>query len=202
MGLYLSWTAKVLNVAYSGLFCPFHSTYLSGRPSAHCCFSGEEQSGTPGPGDEADGRRQDLPILGISWPVSPLIKLLLEQHLEPQILRTLTRGQPLVFGVFGVQWSLLATLAKGSDQPHPRVTIQESLPRCGFLPIKQAISSLAHMRPSLTLYPLRITFTLKSRHPTFQTDSCKSYLKYSFGFSHWPLNSPSSLFFSHVALSL
>lgn len=117
-------------------------------------FLGREQSGALGAGDKADGRRQDLPILGVSWPVSPLIKLLLEQHLEPQILKTLTRGQPLVFGVSGVQWSLLATLAKGSDQPHPRVTIQESLPRCGFLPIKQAISSLAHMRPSLTLYPL------------------------------------------------
>lgn len=46
-------------------------------------------------GDRADGRRQSFQILGSARPVSPLIKMLLEQQLEPQALRTLTRGPPL-----------------------------------------------------------------------------------------------------------
>lgn len=85
-------------------------------------FLGRQQSGAPGAGDKADGRRQDLPILGVSWPVSPLIKLPLEQHLEPQILKTLTRGQPLVFGVFGVQWSTTQPSLSTSLPciPHPK----------------------------------------------------------------------------------
>ena len=49
------------------------------------------------------------------------------------------------------------------------------------------------MRPSLVPYLLWISFALKTRHSDFQTDSYKSHLKHSFGFSHQPLKPPGYL---------
>ena len=142
------WTTKLLGIAYSGLFGPFCSTYFSKRPSsAHCCFSVERAI------RRAWGRTL---IWASGWSVSPLIKLLVEQHPKPRTLRTLTRGPLLSWpnSLWGPVVSIDYIGQKQVSASWWHCPVQELQPRCGFLPIKHTISSLAHMRPSLNLYPL------------------------------------------------
>ena len=114
---------------------------------AHFCFSVERAI------RRAWGRTL---IWASGWSVSPLIKLLLEQRPKPSTPRTLTRGPLLSWpnSLWGPVVSIDYIGQKQVSASWWHCPVQESQPRCGFLPIKYTISSLAHMRPSLNLYPL------------------------------------------------